>query len=31
VDERTTEDILNVIADLNANSASLIAEIRELL
>jgi type I restriction enzyme M protein len=31
VDERTTEDILNTIADLNANSASLIAEIRELL
>ena len=31
IDERTTEDILNAIADLNANSASLIAEIRELL
>ena len=31
IDERTTDDILNAIADLNANSASLIAEIRELL
>lgn len=31
IDERTTEDILNAIADLNANSASLIAEISELL
>jgi type I restriction enzyme M protein len=31
INERTTEDILNAIADLNANSASLIAEIRELL
>ena len=31
VDERTTEDILNTIAELNENSASLINEIRELL
>ena len=31
IDGRTTEDILNAIADHNANSASLIAEIRELL
>ena len=31
VDERTTTDILNAIAELNENSASLIAEIRELL
>ena len=28
---KNDEDILNAIADLNANSASLIAEIRELL
>lgn len=31
VDERTTEDILNAIAELNENSANLINEIRELL
>lgn len=31
VDDRTTQDILNAIAELNENSASLIAEIRELL
>lgn len=31
IDERTTEDILKSIAELNANSASLIAEIREMI
>lgn len=31
VDERTTEDILNAIAELNEDSANLINEIRELL
>lgn len=31
VDDRTTQDILDAIAELNENSASLIAEIRELL
>lgn len=31
VDERTTEDILNAIAEFNENSANLINEIRELL
>ena len=31
VDDRTTQDILNAIAELNENSASLIAEIREFL
>lgn len=31
VDDRTTQDILNAIAELNKNSASLIAEIRQLL
>ena len=31
VDERTTEDILNAIAELNENSANLINEMRELL
>ena len=31
VDERTPEDILNTIAELNADSAELINQIRELL
>ena len=31
VDERTTADILNAIAELNQSSASLIDEIREML